>query len=1043
AMVTTIHGFCRRLLAAHPAAAGLDPRFRVLDQAEARRLANEAFERSLDSLAEEEQSVPALVAGFSRPRLERLVLAVHAEHQSRGSETPTLPAVAAIAESLEDAPEQDVEEIEANIDGLRLLIEDFGRRFAELKAIRSGLDFEDLQLSAVELLASQPPIRSSYRERFDHILVDEFQDTNPVQVALVHELKGPDSTLFTVGDEFQSIYGFRHADLQVFRAERERARAAAHDGGAVVLSLRGSFRSSPEVVAAVNAVGSSLLDDFTPLTVGTTEPPEAVGSAPPVELLLTERSGWEEDALGTITVDSPVNRVAEARLLSSQLRELAEQGEPRSGMVVLLRAFTHVTAYEDELRRAGLNPLVVGGRGYWSHQQVDDSLRLLACIANPLDDESLLGALASPAAGVSADGLMILRLAAGERNHLWPTIERAFGERSELDPEQQRWAEEMPADDAKRLTAFLAGLERLRGLAAVSRLDELLAATLAEFGYDVDTLLRDGGARRLANTRKLARLAEEYEAHEGRDLRGFLDAVQARAAATDREPEAPTESEGHDGVRVMTVHSAKGLEFDVVAAADLGRSLIAGGARPDVRLGFTEEERGAATANRVGVRIARAGRPPTTVGELQDLEDAASAAEAAEGRRLTYVAVSRARRRLLLSGLFSPDDLEKREEMPLSASALAHLLPRLGVTPEAQSVSIAAPQPRPGLSASYSPVEISVTVNGPEQAQIGAAVERFDAESQPSSPIAGTPPLLPPVSPDPAAERHLSYAALADYRACGYRYYVERVLGIRAGRSADEATETESIGTEQEQPRVSSSERSQPSARALRLGFGNAVHSLLERSVRSRWSAPSEAAIATALRREGLAATDAEVERVESMIGGWLSSALLTELRGPGSRARPEVSFLLQAPEDTIVRGTIDLLVERPTEPPLFLDYKTDALEGIPPDGREALVEERYEVQRGLYALAVAEATGSEEIGYAYVFLERPSEPLTGSLDTSDLELARARLHADIRGVQTGEFTVTGAPHAGLCFDCPARERLCSYGPDRTLGPAPEPANAR
>ena len=118
--------------------------------------------------------------------------------------------------------------------------------------------------------------------------------------------------------------------------------------------------------------------------------------------------------------------MAEARFLAERLRELQDAGVDRGDMVVLLRAFTHVDAFEDALDRAGLAPYVVGGRGYWSQQQVEDALRLLGVVANPLDDELLFGALASPACGVSADALWLLRDAArhpdGGPRHVWPTV---------------------------------------------------------------------------------------------------------------------------------------------------------------------------------------------------------------------------------------------------------------------------------------------------------------------------------------------------------------------------------------------------------------------------------------------------------------------------------------------------------------------------------------------------------------------------------------------------------------------------------------------
>ena len=113
----------------------------------------------------------------------------------------------------------------------------------------SGADFEDLELRALALLQSPGTVRAAWRERFAHLMVDEFQDTNGVQLALIDALRGPQTRLFVVGDEYQSIYRFRHADLEVFRGRRRKAR---EDRRTEERPLRGNFRSRPEVLAAVN-----------------------------------------------------------------------------------------------------------------------------------------------------------------------------------------------------------------------------------------------------------------------------------------------------------------------------------------------------------------------------------------------------------------------------------------------------------------------------------------------------------------------------------------------------------------------------------------------------------------------------------------------------------------------------------------------------------------------------------------------------------------------------------------------------------------------
>ncbi len=149
--------------------------------------------------------------------------------------------------------------------------------------------------------------------------------------------------------------------------------------------------------------------------------------------------------------------MAQARALAERLRALVDAGEADPGeIVVLLRAFTHVDAYEEALQRFGLEPYVVGGRGYWSQQQVEDLLRLLAVVANPLDDEMLFGALASPACEVSPDALWLIRSATGHWRHVWPTVEAAFGENGrEVELEDPEKLDAIEEADADRLRALL------------------------------------------------------------------------------------------------------------------------------------------------------------------------------------------------------------------------------------------------------------------------------------------------------------------------------------------------------------------------------------------------------------------------------------------------------------------------------------------------------------------------------------------------------------------------------------------------------------
>lgn len=1073
AWVTTIHGFCSRLLSAHPVAAGVDPGFRVLDAPEASRAAREAFEETIaEFLADGEQEREETLAAYDIAGLRGLVLAAHAELRSRGEATPRLPApppsdpaaanraaAEAAAEALEELAEDDprrepleraVERLRApgpppELDELRalrteskakplsayreaigaaisrcaeageggvayrhvgLLLELFSARYEAAKERRAGIDFEDLQILAARLL-ERAEIGESYRQRFRHLLVDEFQDTNRLQLRLIDALHGPRTELVVVGDELQSIYGFRHADLEVFR---ERRRSFAERADAEVLELSGNFRARPEPIAAVNFLGAALLGDaYRPLRVGSApEEAEPAGGGPAVELLLTAREGWDAEGIElepAIDGRTPLNCLAEARFLAGRLRELADAGVPRGQMVVLLRAFTHLDAYEDSLERAGLRPYVVGGRGYWSQQQVADVCALLAAVANPLDDQALFGALASPACGVAPDTLWLLRAAAGPRRHVWPALERAAGAGEGELGEPER-LEQIPASERELLATFVGRLGELRERRARLPLAELIERAVSTTSYDLAVLMRPSGEARYANVRKLMRLAAEFEAREGRDLRGLLDFLAARAES-DADAQAATAAEGHDGVRVMTVHNAKGLEFDVVAVPDLSRSLLAGSRPPLLVLGRENPPR-------VGMQLRRLGSAGVSLFDYAELGEEAKQRDSEEGLRLFHVAATRAREHLILSGVVKPEaSAQRRPGTPI----VERLVEALGVERDADaSVSVPAPEPRPGLDASFAAAEIAVRANlpSPERA---AELTRTRREAAGERELGTGPPPLNERRPPIVPSRPLSYTAISDYRDCPYRFYAERVLGLRASERSSARIAVKSAFGED------GIDDGGPSAREERSARGAAVHALLEWSKDNEWREPDADLVRRHAEAAGLDPDSAAAADLLEPVRGWLGSALLRERVTGAARVRAEVPVLL-AIGDAHLRGSIDLLVEREGEAPLVVDYKTDRLGQGDPTERA----ERYATQRAIYALASAEALGASEVEVAYVFLERPSEPATLLLGPAEMDAARAELAREVGRIGAGEFTPVETTERDweLCRGCPALRGLCS-----------------
>jgi ATP-dependent helicase/nuclease subunit A len=1105
AWITTIHGFCNRLLAGHPVAAGVDPGFRILDTPETTRAAREAFDEALrDFLAAEPpadgpetsgmwthaahrpaEAREELVAAFDIEGLRGVVTGIHAELRSRGEVEPRLPEpppsdpVEAIAETLEAAGEAleemregdpkrelveralarlsepgtppDLDElrslrteskakailpyreaIDAAIsrtaeageggEAYRNLVELlalFSTRFEAAKERRAGVDFEDLQILAARLL-ERAEIGEAYRSRFSHLLVDEFQDTNRLQLRLIEALHGPRSELVVVGDELQSIYGFRHADLDVFRQQRALVEQRAD---AELMELSGNFRSRPELIGTVNHFGAALFGAaYRPLRVGAPPDGPPPGQGPPVELLLTGRDGWDEEEIElepAIDGHTPLNCLAEARAVAARLRELSEQGVDRGEMVVLLRAFTHLDAYEDSLERAGLRPYVVGGRGYWSQQQVSDVCALLATIANPLDDQALFGALASPTCGAAPDTLWLLRAATGKRRHVWPALERAVGA-GEAELAAPERLQQIPASEIELLSRFVATLTGLRERGPRLPLAGLIEAATTETGYDLAVLMRPAGEARFANVRKLMRLAAEFEAREGRDLRGLLDFLAARAES-DAEAQAATAAEGHDGVRIMTVHNAKGLEFGVVAVPDLSRSLLAGARPPLLTLGREQPPR-------VGMQLRRLGSGAINLYDYAELCEEGRERDSEEGLRLFHVAATRARERLILSGVVKPEP--GRETKP-GTPIVERLVEALGVERDADSaVAIPAPEPRPGLDASFGPSEIAVSVNlpSPERAAELRAMRR---QASADRPLGDGPPPLVERHPPTVPNRPLSYTAISAYEECPYRFYMERVLGLSerersssrmAGRAASPPSTGQVMGV---------------GGREERTAQGAAVHALLEWSQANGWIEPSE----ELARRHALAAgidptADGMLPALLDPVRGWLGSSLWrqrigsTDDNAQAAQVRSEVPLLLGI-GGTVLRGSIDLLIEREGAPPLVVDYKTDRLNGSGPAEHAA----RYETQRSIYALAVAESLPASEVEVAYVFLEHPEDPVLTHLGPAEMATARDQLTTTISHISQGEFPVAPTEQRSwdLCRGCPALGRLCS-GPDGPQG---------
>jgi ATP-dependent helicase/nuclease subunit A len=1024
AWISTIHGFCSRLLRSHPFAVGIDPRFRELDDEHGAVIRGESFERALTAFCSTRDSERLrLLATYGAQGLRRMLTGVYETLRSAGREVKLeLGEVAGIPERLAELhaaaaelvrdpdvtdkqlaaanaalaitttnPEQllDLSVLAASGDRaaafkgardrltqaafdelaardselLQELLDLFAEEYAGAKQRESALDFEDLQLLARDLLRDHAEVREAEQLRFRAIMVDEFQDTNRLQCDIVDLLRegvgAPD--VFFVGDEFQSIYGFRHADVAVFRDRRERA--------ATNLPLARNYRSRPEVLAAVNHLfGEEFGGDYQALAASGEFPDPVFGH--PVELLVSDKRSYRDAGESW--------REGEARAIARRVRDLVDTSAATPGEIVLLfAAGTDAERYEAALRTVGLPTYRATGRGYFGQQQVVDLLFYLRLLHNRYDDEALVSVLASPFVGLSNDALVLIRRHAGKRP-LYTGIERS------LPPA-------LSDVDERLVRAFKQRYDRLAAASVRQSLERLCEEVVSAHDYDLAVLAQWDGKRRYANLRKLMRLARSYEELRGPDIDGFVKFIRDQEAVGAAQLEAVSEEEGADAVRLLTIHAAKGLEFKVVIVADAGRDTNGAPSsdeilvRPDGSFGFR-------------VVDPKSGKK-RGVFSYEQVRQAEKDEDRAERLRLYYVAMTRAVDRLIVSGAIDPERAQDRE------TPIGWVLGRLHAEADVEQASVDPVELERGDARFLLTVD-RWAPTAPEQELVVAEDGQLELFAElPTKPMARgyrLPELVPLPAPPLHKVRRLSYSALALFERCSYRYYVERVAGLREER-----------GTV-------------PGAHGLKATeVGDAVHRLLE-IVDLAAPSPPDVEI---VRSWYPAATGEELARMAAFVSSYCDSELAARIATLAG-AQPERPFAFEH-DDVLIRGRLDVLW-RDGARALVLDYKTNSLaEGTP----EEIVESDYRLQRLVYALACFRA-GADTVDVVYHFLERPDAVVTTTFERLEAPALEAELSAAIAQINAGEFVPR--PSEFNCSGCPALDLVCA-GPRLGGGAWPPP----
>jgi ATP-dependent helicase/nuclease subunit A len=587
-------------------------------------------------------------------------------------------------ETGEDPLKQDWEWSRGHMHTLLRLAREFGDAFDAAKRETGGVDFTDLEQFALRLLWDSSanratPLAQEWQARFKFVFVDEYQDINEAQDTILRALsrEGKEANRFLVGDVKQSIYRFRLADPKIFQAYKKQWSENQDAGKTIPLSH--NFRSHEAVLDFVNSffslfmqeqIGGVTYDADAHLVFGSPETrvrfSRNSNPLPPVEIHIRTKTkedggfdaaenGEGESASDFLDLDATEK---EARLVALQLKKLrAEKFEiwdddkkvsravEWRDMVVLLRSPRNkAEIYAREFNRVGV-PLHVKRESFYSATEISDLLSLLQLLDNPMQDLPLLAVLRSPIVGLSVDELAMIR-AGHHEDRFWAAILRF----NSNPPSFSGRAKEIAIAAHAKLQDFFKRFDSWRCHARRGTLSNSVRVVLDETHYESLILAQERGEERLANVNRLLRLMRQFDPYQRQGLLRFLRFIEAQRDA--EAEEEPASAASADAVRLLSIHQSKGLEFPVVAVADIAKNFNFADLRADILL---DGEYGLCPKIVPPDINARYPSLPYWLARQRQKRELLG-----EELRLLYVAMTRARDRLLLVGSVTEKQFETR-----------------------------------------------------------------------------------------------------------------------------------------------------------------------------------------------------------------------------------------------------------------------------------------------------------------------------------------------------------------------------------------------
>ena len=525
AWISTIHGFCSRVLREYPIQSGLDSSFEIISEHEQKDLIRRACLKYF-SEPEGHAHLKKVAPFLKLYRYEGLIQMLQESLLRKRYEIMSIINRDIKTGVADDKLQQ---ELTQGIPGFLSAFHEILDAYMAENRSMNGIDYEDLLLMTIYLLEEHDSVRNSLSERFQLIMVDEFQDTNESQKRIISLLQSQKNRVVYVGDGKQSIYRFRGADVRVFNRTM---RDFSHSD---IFLLQKNYRSAASLLHFINLVFSRVMSDHSSDCASVYDPliPDPEKAADPKEApkvhLLPASSRWEE----------------ETRVLAASIVSMIQKGNVYRDMVILLRRYSSLPILEETLTQWEIPYYVVGSRQFFKKPEIISLCSLIRVLADPLDDFEFLSLL---------------------RSYFSPFTDSEIVAIRSKDPKCFFQALIEFSRESNKAKAFLDVLEQLRNQYLFSSPAKLVQKSIDLFRYELTLSMMHNSRRKLLNLQKFQEFASRYARIVS--WKDFLYHIRQRTEID--EGEAVEESEQSNLVRIMTIHKAKGLEFPIVFLPELG-----------------------------------------------------------------------------------------------------------------------------------------------------------------------------------------------------------------------------------------------------------------------------------------------------------------------------------------------------------------------------------------------------------------------------------------------------------------------------------------